>query len=476
MRVWAIASLCILGLSCPLAAQFRAAGQDRYPYEGVVTGTGVYVRSAPGVESVPCAKVSRSDKVTVVAAEDGWLKIEPVQGCFSVIDKDKVSRSVTGAFGTVTAQRAFVRAGGELSQKRYPVIQRILRRGDEVRVRGQAGDYFVIQPPKGAYFFISAEYVARAGTVEAPAPETQVPPSAEQTVTATEPPEELKKVKRQWDQAEEALQAEYQTPFEQRDYQKLIEQYRQIEAPEDHHLQPFIEARIAFLEGEIERRKELQDLESYIEEATARQQRLKELRAKIEMGPGPTTKPAVEYAAKGVLTPSELFPGGAAAPKRYILRDPDSGRITAYVQCTTGLVDLGDHAGSYVGIFGTKEFNEELMLDLVEARQVRVLSEDVEAPSPPQPSVRFPSPAPTTRPAERVEPEPSEGPGPEPGEGPGPAPAERQPEPGSIETRPAVRPDFGEEPATEPLPETGLPTVEPSTEPAEESVDSSQYE
>ena len=109
----------------------------------------------------------------------------------------------------------------------------------------------------------------------------------------------------------------------------------------------------------------------------------------------PTTRPVTAYVTQGVLLASDVFPGGPAAPRRFIVRDPQTYFINAYVQCPSGEVDLQKYVGMLVGVMGNTKFDKGLGLDVVNATGVKVLAENVEFPRPPQVIVR---PMPTPKP------------------------------------------------------------------------------
>jgi hypothetical protein len=441
MKAKAIASLWVFGCALPALGQVASTPEALV---GEVNATNVYVRSLPEIEAYPCAKISKPARVTVVGKlRDVWLRILPVEGCFSVIDKKDVALDATRGVGTVTSRLAYVRAGGVLRTSKFLIIHRRLERGAKVQVVDRIGDYYVIVPPQGACYYIAAKYVDILGPVG------RVPETAPTRIIATtQPVEQVKQLKAAWEAAEKALQAEYRKPLDKRDFPTLMARYRSLKVPDDSYLRPFVEARIRFLEEEIRQKSQLRSLSEYVRQAAARQRKLEELQAKLEMG-APTTKPAIAFAAEGILAPSELFPGGPLGPKRYIVWDAESLRITAFVQCTTGMVDLSQYVNKHVGIFGSKEFDKKLMTDLVEARQVRVLADKPSVPAPPKPVVRF--------------------------RGPPPAPEPKEPPKAPPETI-TPRPIPGGEGPGKPLPKTGLPVVSPETRPATNPVDVKEYD
>ena len=117
-----------------VAAQAQTTRPAEEGYTGVLTGTRVYVRSAP-VDGYPCTQLSRPARVRVVAERAGWLKILPPEGCYSLISKRYVR--VQGKRGTVTGNNVLVRAGSDLAPGRMDMVQTRLNAGATVTILGE---------------------------------------------------------------------------------------------------------------------------------------------------------------------------------------------------------------------------------------------------------------------------------------------------------------------------------------------------
>jgi hypothetical protein len=262
---------------------------------------------------------------------------------------------------------------------------------------------------------------------------------------------------------EKDMAAEYKKPADQQDFVAIIAKYEAIKVGEDKYLKKVIDSRIAHLQDEVGLVKEKQASQRQArdmkEEEAKLQMKLKEITIR-QSGPGPTV-----YAASGVLMVSSAFPGNEVTPKRWAVYDPDVSRVTAYVQCTTGSVKLGDYVGKQVGITGSTQYDRDLKLYIVEAKEVKVLNEEGKLPTPAQPSVR-PEAAKEAPPVEttpKIEIKPQTPP--EPATKPdvksadGPVPPDDTPK-GEPDKTPAT------EPATKPaadskaLPPTGLKTAD----------------
>jgi hypothetical protein len=399
-----------------LAAGWCASAQPTLPvaveetWEAAVTGSPVYVRSKPDIRAYPCLKLTRGATVTVAGRDGDWLKILPPPGAFSIISKGLVKANAAKTAGVVTGDRVRVRAGTtEHDWKRvidHWAVQQWLDTGDAVKILGEGEEFYKIAPPKGAYFWIAARYVARGAagmptTRPAGSPTTRPTTRPAGTVTVVQEASlpEVKTALKAYEAAEKALFAEYDKPAGERDLRKVLDEYRAISVDAKSYLRPYIDARIRFLEMSLDRTKELEAVRELTREAAAAQLKFDIERTKVEVAT--TTRPAT-YAARGVLIPSALFPGGPQSPKRYVVRGPATLRITAYAQCTAGMVNLDDYVGKEVGLLGSRTYDAGLDADIVDVQQVVVLKEKAELPEPPEPVVQpyvQPKKAPTTRPA-----------------------------------------------------------------------------
>ena len=488
------------------------------PFTGEVTGTNVYVRSGPGINYYPCMKLSRPAKVRVVGEVPGWFKILPPAGSFSLISKKYVHAQ--GNTGTVTGTNVLVRAGSDLPfyASRIDCIQTKLNIGDKVTIIGSKGDYYKILPPKGVYLWISSRYVRPLSPTTQPSPKTTTAPaSTSQPTTAkaiiipTTQPEALRKAIADFEAAEKALQAEMKKPRESWNLSALIAKYRAIRISADSPLAPYIEARIRFLNEQMELLKDLREVNRIVQDVDLKQAELEAMRERLKLAM-PTTRPARTYIAEGILLASELFPGGTIGPKRYLLRDPHTHLIISYVQCTTGAVDLSKYIGAQVRIIGTSHYDDALRMYIIEAERVEVIQpapkqeparkvEPAPAPTretkPTEPAPKAAKPTPTTKPtptpAPKRTPAPSPSPKTKPAAKPKPAPSPELKSPPSKvkKSTPTSKPasptkqapttmpaesSAKEKTVEKPIPPTGLPVVEPATQPAEEEINPEEYE
>ena len=454
MILWCVATLAIAAQGQTGRSSDMAAS---YPYTGVLTASQVYVRGGAGDRSgrnnyYYCAMLDRSDKVQVVGAKDGWLRILPPKGCYSVIVQKAVAVDATATVGTVTRDRVWARAAGVLHPARFTAGQRRLNRGDKVEILGTLTDdfekWYKIKSPRGVYFWIYGKYVEpvrpKAPTTKpkARAPGELVTTQPTVRSVAAPPPIAAKEALDALRAAEETLQAEYEKPADQRDFEGLVQKFRNIKLVEKSSLEPYVDYYVKFLINEIARRGDLADAELLSRKSAEEQKKfdLDMIRAGTEK-----IAAAVPFSTQGVLSPSRMFVGGATGAKRYIVHAPKTHRLNAYVQSTKGDVDLEQYVGKNVGIYGTTKYDRELAIDIIEAREVVVIADEAQVPTLPQPIVKS-MPVPAAKP----EPEPE----------PAPAP-EAEPEPEPVAT-PLEVPEPVAEPKPEPAP---APEVEPEAEP-----------
>lgn len=142
------------------AARAQADPQDprkEFPWEGEITATNVYVRSAAGTNWYQTTKLGPGARVLVTGEKFGWYEVVPPEGSFSYIVTSKVDADSAGG-GTVIDDRVKVFAGSHLTRDKT-AVQTLLNRGARVRILGEADGFYKIAPPPGARLFISSKYV-----------------------------------------------------------------------------------------------------------------------------------------------------------------------------------------------------------------------------------------------------------------------------------------------------------------------------
>src|SRR5690606_17879469 len=140
-----------------------AAAQDE-PFVGVVVEDRIELRAGAGGTFYVVGHLTRGQTVNVAKVEYGWNKIVPPQGVYSYIAKGFVNRQGDGSTGVVTRDRAAITAAGigDVSPGDSYRRQVEAKLGDKVQIVGEAGDYYRIQPPPGAYVFAPPGSIRRA--------------------------------------------------------------------------------------------------------------------------------------------------------------------------------------------------------------------------------------------------------------------------------------------------------------------------
>jgi len=392
---------------------------------GTLTGKNVFVRSNPSTTGAyQCTQLSTGDKVVVLKAQGEWLQIKPVKGTWSVMAKKFVKPDAAGKIGTVTGDNVWVRAAGELctfaNVADYYVWQGQLNKGDTVTIIGEAGDYYKIAPPDFATFWIAAKYVdlggktvaeeSDDGVADAPntgaAVKSRKAPASEKvtvresdgkttTVTTTETTtvrrtasgQELdpKSAFGQVEAVRLEMMAEYKKPIEQRDLRRIIDKFNAIDTSDDERAGKIAAYYVKYMENQLTVIDEAKAASAQIEKKKAAITQIKVTMDKevIEIQTNPKPK---AFNAQGVLRESAAFPGTKFSPQRWIVYDPQLDRITAYVQCTTGEVDVKAFVGKHVGVWGTEVYYEHLKLYVIDAQEIVVLGEA--EPLPARPAVK----------------------------------------------------------------------------------------
>jgi len=236
-----------------------AQDAGNFPYKGVVTGTDVYVRTAPDGYAPFVTKANKPQEVTVYSIDnDDWLAIGPVPGCYSVIAKKYVAvvgtDEKTGKkIGKVTGHDVFVRPAGTLLQKDFTrSVQGKMSMGDGVLILGQVPNdsgesWYIIKPPKKVRYYISKDYVKPIGSVSS---DTTVTPPTETTdtdavdPTAVTQPETAprkarlsvrheKEIHKKIRDLEKLLLAESTKAIDKQDFAKILEQAEKIDVPKN---------------------------------------------------------------------------------------------------------------------------------------------------------------------------------------------------------------------------------------------------
>jgi hypothetical protein len=172
MRTLLVCTLLALLIADPAAAQVR-----QFPYDAIVQGDDVYVRSGPGQSYYATLKLELGDRITVHRHDPGgWYMIAPPPGSFSLIDASLVQKT-SETEGVVKVPpidngqpgRAIVRIGSAFGDD-HDFYGRELSSGDTVEIVGETtieterGSVLMyqIQPPALEYRWVKGDYVVPA--------------------------------------------------------------------------------------------------------------------------------------------------------------------------------------------------------------------------------------------------------------------------------------------------------------------------
>ena len=401
--------------------------------EGVLNADAL-VFSGPGTHSYPTMRLEKGTRIIASGPviKDEWLRIVPPEGSFSYISQAVVNRYDTGNKGKVKAP-ADVKAGSALQPLKYAKQTR-LDVNDDVTILGEEDEYYKIEPPKGAYLYITRKLVnpiiyggapagrqtppdaghagggapvkpdATAGagrTGEAPSdgaagpgPAAQpgpTPPVAE--VPSTQPGvaallTQLQKLEGEFTEASKQPLLEQPVP-------ELLEQYQKLaETPGLPEVAKRVaDVRITTLKVRGEAREQFKVVE--------KQQ--KEFEEKMKVG-GAEKQEIIDrikddiqlYTAVGTLRTSSLQ---VSKTPLYRLTDPETGRTVVYVWGTDPKIP--ELIGQFVGVKGPTQTDPRLNLKVVSP----TATEPVDAAkvngavaaqiTPPSLANKFPTTAPT---------------------------------------------------------------------------------
>ncbi len=163
-------------------------------FMGVAREGGAIVRGGPSSGELAVATLPAGAEVVVIARQDDFLRILPPEDAFCLVPKSRVNVRGTIGEGAQTGRVSdglSVRVGSLLSEGIGSTAQR-LRAGDIVRVVGEQGNHYRIEPPKMVFFYVPITEMGKGREVrvtETPTgwnvselPKEAVPAIAETTV------------------------------------------------------------------------------------------------------------------------------------------------------------------------------------------------------------------------------------------------------------------------------------------------------
>jgi hypothetical protein len=400
---WFAAPACLIAGATH--AQVPSNVDGRTSYVGEVIGDDVFVRSGPGLNYYHVTKLKAGARVRVVGSSPGWLVIEPPKGCFSLIHKKFVDVGPDKREGVVNANAVLVRAGSELSSQLY-AKQTKLNRGAAVHViLPHNDDYLRIEPPAGAFLYISDQFVRRlppgksltGGPASSLAPRPTgstdggtraVPANAVgdgvASLTGTQPSAgagvvagagdgstlEVAELRADLKAIEDDLKAEDKKPLLHRDYATIKARYRKlIDQDVDEYSKRYSEARIAQLSEAEATIAMVQEVHQMGEELTADRKRALQVRGRIQ-----PVAPVIGggFDVVGELRKSLIY-SSPVGPRRYRLVGADGVRTLGYVEIAPGAVfDVDRFLGRRVGV---RAIEKKLQTEDVDPLLIYVVSE-----------------------------------------------------------------------------------------------------
>ncbi len=385
MALGLCAALAVPLASVPAVAQDQTAPEvpdAKYKFSGTINSSAVYVRSGPGESYYPTLKLEKGDAVTVVGMKFDWLKIVPPPGSFCYISQAHVQRRGDGSVGRVTKNDVLIKAGSTLNAVKYMVLSK-LDEGADVKILGEADEYFKIAPPPGTFLFVNKQYVdpgkalsdtqpvaeaATEKTTDTAAVDTtstpdrgaadnhaavedsgQQTPSTQQLAADTQPA--ATQAAMSAEAAFEKLETEFQTAtnqkLEEQPLDDLIKGYEPLAKSGKlaESMRRIAEFRLSVLKLRVAQRVQLDEARKADELVRQRRQAMgaerEELQQRIkESG-------IAFYTAVGTLQTSSLQQGGETL---YRLTDPANGRTIVYIRSNDS--KLPAMLGQFIGVKG----------------------------------------------------------------------------------------------------------------------------
>jgi hypothetical protein len=352
----------------PAAVKDANQASARFPYAAEVVGNAVFTRAGASTSSYRCGQLNAPEKVQVVEEDpSGWAKIVPPAGSFSWICKQNVTIDPAApTTATVSVQPTRVWAGSVYyDPMNSNELQVKLNTGDKVTLMNEeAGDYYKIASPAGAYLWISTQYIKKTGAAT-----TIAGTAASTTTAAVDSPKEKEKLA-EYRKLAAQLDAERVKPLAEQNYTELRAAFEAMSKdPEAGKAAKYAAVQLRRVESFELAAKSVTDVKT-------QEQSLTETRAKIDaeaqakLAQVPDTG---KYAVIGILKRSLAYGESAGAPRRYLVVG-ESGKILCYAQATGAAEnrDLSQFYDKKVGLVGTISRDPASSLSLVQFTNVEM--------------------------------------------------------------------------------------------------------
>jgi len=432
--LFAPAALLVALAPTPLRAEDEPEVPNaKFNFMGEINGNGVSVRSGPSENYYPTGKLDKGAKVKVVGIKFNWLKIEPPDGSFSYVGKAFVDRHADGKVGKVN-NTANVRAGSSMNPMKT-TIQTKLVPGADVKIVGEEDEYYRIEPPAGAYLYVSQQFVqpvapiiagaqpnqndpaggaagqppatgdaqANAGATDATNPTTlartevqdatnqsadallatpgssPVPATGPGTATQTDAaqqttqPSAIAAADSKFEQLEAEFTEAGRKPVTEQPIADLLARYEKAtqDSTLPESLKRVADARIAALKVREEARTQLLATRKSQEEMKQRNQALSAERQELEERIKETQVDF--YTAVGTLRPSSLQQGPRGTVL-YRLTDPDTGRTLVYLRSGDSN-QLGSLLNQFVGVRGELRKDPLLRMNVIQPTEAKAIDQ-----------------------------------------------------------------------------------------------------
>lgn len=390
-RHWAYALLLVVVLILPawarepnvprspvvLPNQDRAAPPKtgtNEPYVAEVVGNDVRIRSGPGTQFYQCGKLYAGDRVQVVKTEQTWSCIVPPPGCFSWVAVQYVSINLRNpTVGVITGDNVGVYTGSDTEEAKYSTSKQVvLSRGQTVKLLGEEkDDYYKINPPQGAYLWVSSQYLQ---AVDKPLAKTLSPdPNAAAKAAAakkTDPNAPLTGLDLYYALSEK-VKAEHNKPMAEQNYTEIRKKLAELAAVKDGgRAARYATYTLRQVEGYELARQAATEIEQQKKDLAATNEKIDTARATQLEGIQDTSK----FAIKGKLATSSVYSGST---KRYRILD-DTDKTICYVTPTgpAANMDLSKFVGHKVGLVGKIEPHEATQRAFIQFTEIVLLDEN----------------------------------------------------------------------------------------------------
>jgi uncharacterized protein YgiM (DUF1202 family) len=392
------------------------------PFVGTVAGTRVYVRSGPGQHYYELGQLSKGDTVQVLGTKEGWYIIAPPAGTFCLIAKELVDVDASGKLGTVNTPFVNVRAGSALHPASDYAVLGVIKQGTPLNLVGATQKYYKIVPPDSIAVYVSATLIKSAGegalytqpqlklpagtppfgkddvaitpgsATTAPASSSTAPgtvpepitvnitppsgsdqtPSTQPTVVSVAPKPAVQfngDAYSTFSALNEKTQAEFIKPLMKRDLKPLAAGYEQLLGMSD--IAPSVkqgsQARLDAINKMIAVQDQAAGAQNDIAKIQSQSKAIDEQFKATEERMA-AAEEAAPYIAQGVLKTS------SAVADKYVLVNPASGRVTAYVEPSTDL-DIAKLLNTYVGVKGKTVHEADLDIDVIKVKTITMLQQ-----------------------------------------------------------------------------------------------------